>query len=35
MDITIRAPDLLAGVLIESGDELLLLGVIDDDDEIA
>ncbi len=35
MDIAIRAPDLLAGALIEGGDELLLLVVIDDDDEVA
>ena len=35
MDIAFRPPDLLAGVLIERSDELLLLVVIDHDDEIA
>jgi len=35
MDRAIRAPDLLAGVLVKGGDELFLLVVIDDDQKIA
>ena len=34
MDVAIRAPDLLAGFLIECRDELLFLVVIDDDDQV-
>ena len=34
VDRAIGAPDLLAGILVESGDELLLLVVVDDDDEV-
>ena len=34
VDRAIRAPDLLAGILVECRDELLFLVVVDDDDEV-